>query len=644
MIRNFIKYIFFFLIIILTNDFFAQWAYDPKANTPLVVNPKDPTNISVIGDSKGGGFIVWQDIVSSNIDNIFFLHFNKDGLVSFRSDGKAVSLSQFSKSNPIAVISPKDEVIILWKEIISSERQNLTIQKVNSLGSRLWTDFGVQLERVDGEINDFDLSINQQEEIFITMISRDFLKTKVIKTLFKLNSSGNIISKTVTYQKSDGNFHSSKIISNDSQTAGLFWVETEKNKSVLKYTLSSVSLKEHKEPIIISNPKENVLNYSVSKVGDDYYVVWTVLTQNRRIYHQLLSSKGQKKWGTEGKLVTTMKGSNYNPKHSIYNNRIVVTWVNEFNKDKNIYVDAFDLRGERVWDRSPLTIINLAGDQFGQQIVSDEKGGFIIAWIDRRKGEDFGNIYAQKITLDKKFLWDSTGVDLGTSPNSQKSYLNLIDDKTGGAIAVFKDKRENVCEIYGQKIFATGTYAGQILGLKSELLGDSIKISWYVANEPNIVEYDVLRKNEKSFSWKKIGSVKKISSSGVNYYEYFDFPDESGQISYRIVQKISGKEHQQSDVVTVNYSADVSSYVLFQNSPNPFSDKTNISFLIPYSQQVEIEIFDVRLNPIKILVKDYFSEGRHTVTLNSDNLPSGIYFYRMKAGDFIAVKKMVINK
>lgn len=623
---------------------FAQWVNDPRSNTPLVINPKDPTNITVLGETKGGAFIIWQDTITSNLNNVFFLHFNKDGQVSFRSDGKAVSLSQFNKLNPVAVLSPKDEVIILWKEIISAERQSLSIQKVNSLGLRLWTDFGIQLERVEGEITDYSLSCNNQGEVFVSLITRNLLLQKVVKTIFKLGISGEVINKFISHQKTEGIIHSSQIIANDSQTAGLFWLETVNNKSILNFKSENISNRDSKNPITISNPKENVLDFSVSKYGDDFYVIWTVLAQNKRIYHQLISSKGIKKWGTEGRILTSLKGSNSNPKHTFFSNRIITTWVNENNKDKNIYADAFDLKGEKIWNKNPIPIINIKGDQFGQQIVSDGKGGFIIAWIDRRKNEDFGNIYAQKITIDKKFLWDSTGVDLGTSPKSQKSYLSLIEDKSGGAIAVFKDKRNDVCEIYGQKIFSTGTYAGQILGLKSELFGDSVKISWYAANEPNLVEYDVLRKFENESFWKTISSLRKISSNSINYYEYYDFPDDNGQISYRVVQKISGRENQFSDITTVNYVSDLSNYVLFQNSPNPFSEKTTISFSIPVGHNVEIEIFDVRLNPIKVLVKDYFPEGKHTIIFNADELSPGIYFYRLKAGDFRAVKKMVVNK
>ncbi|MCA2004663.1 MAG: hypothetical protein LDL01_02605, partial [Ignavibacterium sp.] len=78
----------------------AQWAYDPSTNTKLVVNPNDPINISSVGDKKGGVFIIWQDSKSSNKSDVLFLHVNKDGETSFRSDGKSVSLSLENKFEP----------------------------------------------------------------------------------------------------------------------------------------------------------------------------------------------------------------------------------------------------------------------------------------------------------------------------------------------------------------------------------------------------------------------------------------------------------------------------------------------------------------------------------------------------------------
>ncbi len=94
----------------------AQWAYDPSTNTKLVVNPSDPINIFSVSDKKGGAFIVWQDTKLPQKTDVLFLHVNKDGETSFRSDGKSVSLSLENKYEPQSALHNSGDLLILWKE------------------------------------------------------------------------------------------------------------------------------------------------------------------------------------------------------------------------------------------------------------------------------------------------------------------------------------------------------------------------------------------------------------------------------------------------------------------------------------------------------------------------------------------------
>ena len=116
-------------------------------------------------------------------------------------------------------------------------------------------------------------------------------------------------------------------------------------------------------------------------------------------------------------------------------------------------------------------------------LVYDQKNGLVLAWIDKRENNSDANLYIQKIDLKGNFVWDSSGVMISSSKNMEKSYLNLIPDGDGGAVAVFKGTTDKRNDIYGQKIFSTGTYASQILGFTAQVVGDSVKIFWYAANE-----------------------------------------------------------------------------------------------------------------------------------------------------------------
>jgi len=218
-----------------------------------------------------------------------------------------------------------------------------------------------------------------------------------------------------------------------------------------------------------------------------------------------------------------------------------------------------------------------------------------------------------------------------------------VPDEQGGAIAIFKDKREKKSEIFGQKIYSTGTYAGQILGLKSELIGDSVKVFWFAANENEDAIYEIQRKKVDEIEWKTLSSLTKGNSSTINYYEYKDYPGGDGLVSYRIYQK-SKNNQQLSETVTIEIHKETGDYNLYQNVPNPFSETTSISFYLPKEEYVEIEIYDVRLNPLGTITQKIFPAGKNTVSFDAKRLSAGVYFYKMKAGDFVAVKKMVVSK
>lgn len=623
----------------------AQWAYDPSTNTKLVVNPYDPINISSVSDKNGGAFIVWQDAQPPQKTDVLFLHVNKDGETSFRSDGKPVSLSLENKYEPQLILLNSGELLILWKENFSENRSEIFIQKVTSKGVRLWSDFGIQLTRLNKEIKQFSAEVDQKDNVTILLIAQESNNPTTSVYLIKLNSAGKVINGPIELlNSSESKISECRIKAVTENQYFINWLETKNSRATLFFSrlkLNADSVSVYKKNI--SKLTENVLSFDVSLIGGDLYVNWYSHEKQRSIYHQLINSDGNFKWGSEGKLVTTKRGHNSNPQFVVSNKNIFVSWVNEYGNDKNIYAQLFDMKGNKIWKDAGLPVIEYEGDQFGQKVIYDYRDNYIVAWIDRRFNKQFGNIYAQKLNLSGELQWTNSGIDLGTYTNSEKSYLNLLPDGQGGAIAIFKDKREKKTEIYGQKIYSTGTYAGQILGLKCEPDGDAVKVFWYAANENNDVVYEVQRKTVSDNDWKTIADLRRGNSSSINYYEYKDLPDANGLVSYRVIQKSRGNQ-QVSETVSLEIVIEASDHILFQNTPNPFSETTSISFILPKEEFVEIEIYDVKLNLLGTITQKIYPAGKNTISFDAKRLGPGVYFYKMKAGDFVAVKKMVVSE
>ena len=85
-------------------------------------------------------------------------------------------------------------------------------------------------------------------------------------------------------------------------------------------------------------------------------------------------------------------------------------------------------------------------------------------------------------------------------------------------------------------------------------------------------------------------------------------------------------------------------YILSQNYPNPFNPTTTIEYTLPRSGDVSLIIHNIAGQEVIRLVNKNQNEGNHTVTWNASNVASGVYIYRLQAGEFVQTKKMVLLK
>ena len=103
--------------------------------------------------------------------------------------------------------------------------------------------------------------------------------------------------------------------------------------------------------------------------------------------------------------------------------------------------------------------------------------------------------------------------------------------------------------------------------------------------------------------------------------------------AYMQVTGITG----QSEIIPKDFS-------LSQNYPNPFNPSTTISYTIPKQGKVSLKVFNVLGSEVAELVNEEKGAGSYQVSFDATNLSSGVYFYRIKAGDFVQTKKMILLK
>ncbi|MBK7255785.1 MAG: T9SS type A sorting domain-containing protein [Ignavibacteria bacterium] len=110
---------------------------------------------------------------------------------------------------------------------------------------------------------------------------------------------------------------------------------------------------------------------------------------------------------------------------------------------------------------------------------------------------------------------------------------------------------------------------------------------------------------------------------------------------YGVVIKTSNGD----ETTAINTNTEtVKNFILKQNYPNPFNPVTNLEFGISKLGFVSLKIYDVLGKEVAVIVNNNVNPGTYKYNFDGSNLVSGVYFYRLEAGDFTDVKRMVLVK
>ena len=101
------------------------------------------------------------------------------------------------------------------------------------------------------------------------------------------------------------------------------------------------------------------------------------------------------------------------------------------------------------------------------------------------------------------------------------------------------------------------------------------------------------------------------------------------------------------EIVIVSINSEIgipNKFELFQNYPNPFNPSTQISYQLPENSFVNLVVYNSLGQKVEELVNQEQTSGKYSVKFDASNLPSGVYIYKLQAGEFSSVKKMLLTK
>ncbi|RPI73078.1 MAG: T9SS C-terminal target domain-containing protein [Ignavibacteriales bacterium] len=202
----------------------------------------------------------------------------------------------------------------------------------------------------------------------------------------------------------------------------------------------------------------------------------------------------------------------------------------------------------------------------------------------------------------------------------------------------------NVANPYKGADESTPPLPVELSSFTSYVSGNSITLTWITSSEINNRGFDIER-NFNNEGWIKAGFVNgNGTSTELNTYSFNENNLLPGIYNYRIKQiDFNGSYHY------FNLDSDIEinsplSFDLSQNFPNPFNPSTQITYSVAKQVNVKLVIFNSIGEEIAVLINEQQQPGKYMVNFEGGNLSTGVYFYKISAGDFVSVKKMLMIK
>ena len=246
--------------------------------------------------------------------------------------------------------------------------------------------------------------------------------------------------------------------------------------------------------------------------------------------------------------------------------------------------------------------------------ASPYRGAIYIMWSDQRNGQDNTDIFLVKST-DQGATWGAVKrVNDDATKTHQFFPWMVVDQTTGYLSIVFYDRRTstgNATDVYlarstngGDTFSNTRISQSSFSPTTSYFLGDYI----HVVAASHVI-HPIWTRVDSTGSTVWTASIIDSVASGVGT----------------------------SQTIPASFS-------LSQNFPNPFNGSTVIQFSIPFRSEAHLTLFDVLGREVRTLTNGEVEAGPHSIVLYSDDLPSGVYVYRLKTPQYLTSKKLVITK
>ncbi len=390
------------------------------------------------------------------------------------------------------------------------------------------------------------------------------------------------------------------------------------------------------------------------------------------IYAQRIDSLGATQWATNGVPVSIISGRQQNPKIvPDGSGGAIIAWEDmRVSGNSDIYAQRMDAAGAPLWTTNGAPVCTATNFQEAAEISGDNAGGAIITWVDFRNDATLSNsdIYAQKVNADGTVAWEDNGVAVCTNAETQNS-PKIAQDENGGAFIAWDDDRTQDLNLFMQRIDAQGNALWTADGIQLTDQSGSQDESSITADGAGgaIIAWEDRRNNDFDIYAQRVGpggnlhwgaggvaisipsgsqrNIRTISDQHGGAYITWEDRRTSGNGDDVYAQQVNANGQLGVTVTGLEETARIpEGFSLRQNYPNPFNATTVIEFSLQKSEFTMLKIYNSLGESVATLLAEFLTSGTYRFNWHAGELASGIYHYRLSAGDHVQTRKMLLVK
>ncbi|MBS1516969.1 MAG: T9SS type A sorting domain-containing protein [Bacteroidetes bacterium] len=418
-------------------------------------------------------------------------------------------------------------------------------------------------------------------------------------------------------------------------------------------------------------------NPKVIQTSDSNYVVtWVYSSSPNKIAFQKLSPSGTKLWGADPVYVAGGVSENYTYPSIVTsdNGSVIALWAGYTGSFINpgnyrLYSRKFSPSSSTVWQDTVYSLGRVTGF-FVPKIFSDRNNGALYVWQDDRNSVNLQSSFVQHIASDGSIQFPLNGTEVSSAAGNNKfdawaSYMPA----TSETFVIFKmtNSLQSQFAVYGQKISLKGDRQWGFDGIAFQQFGqnsmekllcmvqdtlvvfafnESIfgsvnnQIKYFTASRSAVIGWGGYIHFLSSVAGEKLKLVGVINSNRMSMLAWSDRRIDGGGI---YAQNINSNGSL-GNLTGINPAGTEvpGGFKLEQNYPNPFNPETKVVFSIPENSFISLNVFDVLGNKVKTIVNGKINAGTYEVTINGNDLTSGVYFYRLISGKTEITRKMLL--